>query len=419
MLGKNGGIFLNFRLICYQKPYLKKIRTKIKATREGFVLLEENIFFPGAGGQSADVGYINGMKIKGSQWIGDELWLEIPEHSFTGKEEVLLEIEWSMRYKLMKAHTAEHLLLRALANLSDGSISLHKIEISHTSAKVMVNGMVKWSEVLKAMEIVNQWINNHLQVEDKILPISEAKNIPNIRARWERITDSHVRVVSINPVDVAACKGLHVHDTSEIRLFSIRKVNHETKSGKIFTLIEFVVDNDALQDLLRQQHVIAELRGLFPTTPLKNIPKTIKKIIQESEMAKKSLKSIFKQVITRHHEMKITNDTTLIVFEFKGVIPRILSRMVRRRIDKIKTKVIIVLLGMDLDNKKLHFQIFKTKELQLNLSECLERTTSGHSWKGGGSDASLFGFVEWEDTVHHEKFVQQFKEHCKSCLKSE
>ncbi len=406
-----GGKFVLFSLTCYQNPYLRKIRTTVKKIRNDLVLLEDIIYFPGAGGQASDSGKINRHEIVGSLWEGGELWLRVPEHQFAVNDVVDVEIDWKRRYKLMKAHTAEHLLVRAITDHLKMPIKLHKIDINPASSKVILVGKVTWSDITKAVIRVNQWINEQLLIQDEIMPITDAKDILQLRARWERIEDDLIRVVRIGSVDAAACKGLHVRCTKEIEVLVVKKVNYEKKTVNQFTIIEFLVGDDAFHELLQYQFVLGEIRELFPTTPLKHLSNTLNKVLNDNKMLRTSIKEIITQSLSQGNSIILKDQTRIIIYVFSDFIPKDLSRIVLNELRrKEDAKIIMVLLAHDRQEQKWHFQFLKSKNVTFDLKNCLEKAFKDKKWKGGGKKGLFSGILLWEGDVL--KIVTQSLKEC-------
>lgn len=202
------------------------------------IILDRTAFYPGGGGQPADTGTIefeggiipvrNAKKTKGAVL---HLTDEISSYPKPG-EVVSGKIDWNRRYKLMRTHTAMHILCGVIfrdygASVTGGDMQPLKGRMDfefETMHKELVQGIEK---------AVNIEVENALPVLTAILPREEAFKIPDlIRTKINLLPESiqAVRVVEIVGLDLQADGGTHVANTSEVG--KIRIVDYKSK-GRI------------------------------------------------------------------------------------------------------------------------------------------------------------------------------------------
>jgi len=104
-------------LIYLKDSYKTELSTKVVAADAELVAIgiQSSIFYPGGGGQPPDHGSINfeneKYEILRIERAGNQYW-----HVLNGNKlpeiglEVTMEIDWVRRYKLMRTHTAMHIL---------------------------------------------------------------------------------------------------------------------------------------------------------------------------------------------------------------------------------------------------------------------------------------------------------------------
>lgn len=202
------------------------------------VALDRTAFYPGGGGQPADQGslVINNMTypVSRAKKIGDQLYhylgseLPLP---IVGSE-VVGQIDWDRRYKLMRTHTAMHVLCGVIfrdygASVTGGDMDPLKGRMDfefETLQRDLVDDI---------QSAINSEVDNARPVRIKILPREEAFKIPDlIRTKINLLPEgiSQVRVVEIVGLDLQADGGTHVANTSEVGF--IRVVDYKSK-GKI------------------------------------------------------------------------------------------------------------------------------------------------------------------------------------------
>ena len=81
------------------------------------VLLERTVFYPGGGGQPADIGTLIGdsggsWRVTGARKRDDDIWHTVEESAELPAVDtkVTAEIDWERRHRLMRTHSALHVL---------------------------------------------------------------------------------------------------------------------------------------------------------------------------------------------------------------------------------------------------------------------------------------------------------------------
>ncbi|RKX48096.1 MAG: alanyl-tRNA editing protein, partial [Thermotogae bacterium] len=100
------------RRLYYEDAYLKEAKAKVVQIKENALLLDQTIFYPTGGGQPHDTGTINGVSVLDVyKDEGGDIWHVVEDVSpFSIGDEVELKLDWERRHRLMRIHTALHLL---------------------------------------------------------------------------------------------------------------------------------------------------------------------------------------------------------------------------------------------------------------------------------------------------------------------
>jgi len=236
-------------LLYQTDAYLRTFAAHVVAVEEGGLVIDRTGFYPGGGGQPADRGVIQWQshtypmtKIKRS---GDRLlyWVETDGvHPLPPVgAQVQGRIDWDHRLKLMRTHTALHILCGVIwrdygAQVTGGNMQPLKarmdFELEHMTADFAA----------KVEDKINAEVAAARQIKVAILPREEAFQIPDlIRTKInllpERITG--VRIVEIEGLDMQADGGTHVANTREVG--HIRVVKHDSK-GRINKRLRIALD---------------------------------------------------------------------------------------------------------------------------------------------------------------------------------
>ena len=225
--------------------YLKEFDATITAVDGNKIALDRTAFYPGGGGQPNDVGTIT---LGDQSWTvikvskqGADIWHELDREPPAIGSVIHGVIDWDRRYKLMRTHTAMHILCGVIfrdygASVTGGNMEPLKGRMDF-EFETMRQEFVKTIE-----EKINIEVANARPTHVKILPRDEAFQIPDlIRTKISLLPPGipEVRTVEIEGLDLQADGGTHVANTSEVG--RIRVVDYKSK-GKINKRIEVAVE---------------------------------------------------------------------------------------------------------------------------------------------------------------------------------
>jgi misacylated tRNA(Ala) deacylase len=229
-------------LLYHTDSYLQNFTATVTAvdleTRS--VTLDRTAFYPGGGGQPNDFGTLTvndtntTYPVVKVQKNGDSI-----THSIGGDSplpevgtQVTGQIDWEHRYKLMKTHSAMHILCGVIfrdygAQVTGGNMEPLKGRMDF-EFDTLLGDFVREVETA-----INKEVENARDIRVKILPREEAFQIPDlIRTKINLLPEgiAEVRTVEIIGLDLQADGGTHVRNTSEVG--RIRVTDYKSK-GKI------------------------------------------------------------------------------------------------------------------------------------------------------------------------------------------
>jgi misacylated tRNA(Ala) deacylase len=225
-------------LLFQTDSYLKEFCAEVIETdsAENAVILDKTAFYPGGGGQPNDTGFLYvGSKSyrvsKVKKQDGKILHYIEGELPHAGTE-VKGQLDWENRYKLMRTHTAMHILCGVVwrdygAQVTGGNMEplAGRMDFEFESLEA--------SLIKEIEEKVNLEVKAARDINVKILPRAEAFQIPDlIRTKINLLPEgiSHIRTVEITGLDLQADGGTHVGNTREVGVMKI--VEYKSK-GKI------------------------------------------------------------------------------------------------------------------------------------------------------------------------------------------
>ena len=220
-------------ILCYSDSYLKECKSKVMEVNDHGVILDQTIFYPGGGGQPSDNGKLilenNEYLVKGVKRIDGQIVHLIEGAKPEINSEVDSVIDWDKRYKLMRTHTALHILCGVIWR--DYSASVTGGDMKPLAGRMDFELEEMSADFSKEVEEkINIEVSENRNIKIYQLPREEAFQIPDlIRTKINLLPKGieFVRIVDIQGLDLQADGGTHVHNTSEVGY--IKMIGHESK----------------------------------------------------------------------------------------------------------------------------------------------------------------------------------------------
>lgn len=226
------------QLLFLTDSYLNEFSATVTATdtAQNAVALDRTAFYPGGGGQPGDTGTLatpgQTWPVKKVKQQAVDVWHFVEGELPAAGLDVTGVIDWERRYKLMRIHTALHILCGVIwrdygALVTGGNMQPDKARMDFEFDRMQ-------KELVTEIEQkINAEVQARRPLKVAILPREEAFQIPDlIRTKInllpEGITD--VRTVEIVGLDLQADGGTHVANTSEVGQIDI--VDYKSK-GRI------------------------------------------------------------------------------------------------------------------------------------------------------------------------------------------
>ena len=223
-------------LLAQSDAYMKEFSAAVAEVVDGGVVLDRTAFYTGGGGQPCDTGALNdGSHTYNVTKVGrvdGKIVHHIDGPAPAAGTHVTGVIDWETRYRLMRTHSALHILCGVVwrdygAKVTGGDMrpgeARMDFELEQMSAEFAT----------EVEEKVNAEVAAARPIHVNVLTRSEAEEVPDlIRTRINLLPANiqEVRTIDISGLDLQADGGTHVANTSEVG--AIRVVGHESK-GRI------------------------------------------------------------------------------------------------------------------------------------------------------------------------------------------
>lgn len=194
------------KLLFYEDQYIKEAKAKVLRAENNVVWLNQTIFFAESGGQESDRGLINGIPVIDvrSDDFGHILSRN-PE--FKVGDEVNLVLDWERRYRIMRLHSALHLVSIAVEEI------IGKLEIigSHVSAEKARIDYAFMGRISDYFDAIHEFLKPYLSEPHEIVVYRKPEN-------------PQIRIWKMNQWEIP-CSGLHVRNTREIGQIEFKRRN--------------------------------------------------------------------------------------------------------------------------------------------------------------------------------------------------
>jgi misacylated tRNA(Ala) deacylase len=213
--------------------YLEEVEAEVTGlTPEGGILLDRTVFYAASGGQPGDTGTIAGAPIGATVHPdGDKTRIvHVPAGApvpLAPGQRVTAKIDWDRRYRLMRMHTALHLLSVVFPfPVTGGSVGEDKGRLDFDMPEVPADlGAIeaRLNELVAGRHsVAAEWISDEEMAANPGLIKTMKVKPPMGQGR--------VRLIRIGDVDLQPCGGTHVRNTSEIGPLRLGKIE---KKGAI------------------------------------------------------------------------------------------------------------------------------------------------------------------------------------------
>ncbi len=224
--------------LAYTDAYALTTPAHVLGTDDGAVLLDVTVFYPGGGGQPADMGWLRtdddaAWRVTGARKSGDDIWHLVEGEGLPAVDaEVSAELDWDRRHALMRTHSALHVLCGVIWR--DWGASVTGGNMEPLSGRMDFEFETMAGELVAEIERrVNVEIEADREIRVNVLPRDEAFAIPDlIRTKVNLLPPGieEVRTIEIVGLDLQADGGTHVSHTAEIG--RVRVTGYESK-GRI------------------------------------------------------------------------------------------------------------------------------------------------------------------------------------------
>lgn len=232
-------------VLCLKDSYVKEFDAVVKTALGNAVELDKTYFYPLGGGQPSDKGKLvcNGVEYVVLSVRKDRgvVLHELDKPGPAAGDAVHATLDWGFRYRIMRMHTAAH-LLSAVVNQETGAlISGNQLGLDKSRIDFNLENFDR-EKLADYAARANEFVSKSIDVSVSEMEREEAFKIPSIVKLKDVLPPSvkMLRIIKIPGVDEQACGGTHVKNTGEIKGIKIVAAENKGASNRrvYFTLAD-------------------------------------------------------------------------------------------------------------------------------------------------------------------------------------
>jgi len=218
--------------------YVKEFDAVVESVKDDkYIILNQSAFYPQGGGQPADFGVMicDGVDypvVHAGKFEGC-ISHEVAKPGLKAGDVVKCKIDWDRRYRLMRMHTAAHIIDAVLYKEAGALCTGNQLNVDKSRIDFALETLDK-EKIQSYIDMANEYVQKAIDVKVYTMKREEALKIPGI-VKLASVMPPEVeelRIVEIPDVDMQADGGTQVKNTSEIGKISLVSVENKGKSNR-------------------------------------------------------------------------------------------------------------------------------------------------------------------------------------------
>ena len=221
--------------------YIRSCNARVISVKDGkFIVLDQTVFYPRGGGQPCDTGMLiragEEFPVVAVAKAEGNISHEVSKVGLQAGYGVECVIDWPRRYRLMRMHTAGHILAAIMYKRNGILITGNQLDVDKTRFDFSMENFDK-AAFQSLVDEANAAIPRSLEVSISFLPREEAMKIEGaVKLAVALPPDvKELRMVRIGDVDYQADGGTHVKNTSEIGRIVFVGAENKGKNNRMIT----------------------------------------------------------------------------------------------------------------------------------------------------------------------------------------
>ena len=303
---------------------------KVVKIIDNMVILDQSVAYPTSGGQLHDVGTINSQRFNDVFKQGNYVVHVLEEKpKFKEHETVKIEVDKNWRKQLSQHHSATHIVNAAAREVLGSHVNQAgaKKTLKNSHLDITHYEQISNDDLLKIERKSNEIVDKAINLNLSFIPRSEAESKYGMTIyQGGAVPGKRLRIVEIPNIEVEACGGTHLNNTSEANYI------HITKSQKIQDgIVRLTFTAGEATDKLREKHkkILGELKTIL-NVDRKQLVGRVRELFEKWKNVNKALKSGEVNEI----DLQLTSSET-----FEGDVLSEISQYLSIKKDDVPTKI--------------------------------------------------------------------------------
>ena len=282
-------------------------------------VLDRTAFFPEGGGQYADTGLIDGIRVLDAHEKDGLIYHKLEAPLEVGKS-VEGSIDWEERFSKMQQHSGEHIVSGIVHQMFGyDNVGFH---MGKDAITMDFNGVFSKDDLKVIEEKANEAVFKNLDIQI-LYPSKE--ELAGITYRSKIEIEGQVRIVCIPGYDVCACCAPHMNKTGEIGLIKLIGMQNYKGGVRVSMLCGF----RALADYREKEESVKQVSVMLSAKENEVAQEVAK--LKEELLSQKGKMHELQKTLLKYKVDEIQNDQELVaVFdsELEGNAPREFMNMI-------------------------------------------------------------------------------------------
>jgi misacylated tRNA(Ala) deacylase len=225
-------------LLYLDDTYLKECDATVTTVSDSkYIILDQTVFYPKGGGQINDVGEMTrDGEVFNVVYVGKfsgEVSHEVDRPGLKVDDRVCCKIDWNRRYKMMRSHTAAHVLITILCNKTNALVTGNELTLEKSRFDFNLENFDR-DTFMSCIDEANEIFKKDVPVKTYELPREEALKIPGMVKMAEALPPqvSKLRIVEIEGIDKQADGGTHIRNLREVGQIEFLKAENKGKNNR-------------------------------------------------------------------------------------------------------------------------------------------------------------------------------------------
>ncbi len=277
--------------ILYFEDYKKvKFKAKILKVIKNYIILNKTLFYPTSGGQMHDTGLIDNKNVI-EVFKQHNIIIHVldKEYDLQKGKEVKCSVDLDRRIQLSQHHTATHIVNAAARRILGKHINQAgaKKDIDKSHLDITHFESLTTEQESKIENEANRIVKEKIPIYTSFMLRNEAEKAFGMSIyQGGAVPGKKIRIVEIPEIDIEACAGTHLKNTSEVGMI---KILRSVKVQDGIVRIEFTSGKKAVEEIKKEEEILKKVARLLDVS-VEEVPSATESLFEVWKKARKTIK---------------------------------------------------------------------------------------------------------------------------------